>query len=139
MFYPKNTNFTFGIDLDLITLIFKPDLDIMKMYLHIKNEVLSSMHSKVISQKHYILYFWPWPCAHNCYWNMAYIIWRYTCIWDIKLLDQKIYNLTFEFDVDLNNIYNIDIHTWPRYYEDILHTKNEVSSVRQLKVISQKH
>ena len=38
------------LDLDPMTLILKLDLDIIKMYLHTKNEVSSSRHSKVIAR-----------------------------------------------------------------------------------------
>ena len=38
---------TFDLDLDPITLIFKLDLDMVKMYLHTKNEVPSYSSSKV--------------------------------------------------------------------------------------------
>ena len=43
MFYP------FDLDLDPMTLVLKLDLDMVKMYLHTKNEVHSYSGSKVIA------------------------------------------------------------------------------------------
>ena len=41
--------YSFDLDLGLMTLILKPDLDMVKMYLHTKNEVASYSSSKVIA------------------------------------------------------------------------------------------
>ena len=41
--------YSFDLDLDPIVLILKPDLDMIKMYLHTKNEVPSYSSSKVIA------------------------------------------------------------------------------------------
>ena len=50
-FYTKNNkNLTFDLGHDPMTLISKHGLDIMKIYLHAKNEVPSLGNSKVISQ-----------------------------------------------------------------------------------------
>ena len=42
------TFYSFDLDLDLITLVLKPDLDIVKMYVCTENEVPSLSSSKVI-------------------------------------------------------------------------------------------
>ena len=49
--HTKNHSFQpYDIDLDPMTFIFELDLDIMKMYLHTKNEVPRSRHSNVRTQ-----------------------------------------------------------------------------------------
>ena len=40
---------SFDLDLNPMTLVLKPDLDMVKMYLHTKNEVPSYSGSKVIA------------------------------------------------------------------------------------------
>ena len=42
--------YSFDLDLDPMTLVLKLDLDIVKIYLHTKNEVLSYNGSKVIAR-----------------------------------------------------------------------------------------
>ena len=42
--------FEYDLDLDPMTLILKLDLDMVKMYLHAKNEVFMSRGSKVIAR-----------------------------------------------------------------------------------------
>ena len=41
--------YSIDLDLDPMTLVFKLDLDMVKMYLHTKNEVSSYSGSKVIA------------------------------------------------------------------------------------------
>ena len=41
--------YSFDLDLDRMTLVLKLDLDMVKMYLHTKNEVPSYSSSKVIA------------------------------------------------------------------------------------------
>ena len=41
--------YSFDLDLDQMTLVLKLDLDMVKMYLHTKNEVPSYISSKVIA------------------------------------------------------------------------------------------
>ena len=45
----KTNFFSYDLDLDPMTLILKLDLDMVKMYLHTKNEVSMLRHSKVIA------------------------------------------------------------------------------------------
>ena len=46
----NNEFYNSDLDLYLMTLVLKPNLDIVKMYHHTKNEVSMSRHSKVIAQ-----------------------------------------------------------------------------------------
>ena len=47
--WPSHNFFSYNLDLELMTLILKFDLDMVKMYLHIKNEVYMSRCSTVIA------------------------------------------------------------------------------------------
>ena len=46
----NNKFYKSDLDCDLMTLVLKFDLDVVKMYLHSKNEVSISRHSKVVDQ-----------------------------------------------------------------------------------------
>ena len=51
--YPNRQNSSFyhsGLDLDPMTLVIKPDLDMVKMDQHTKNKVSMSRHSEVIAE-----------------------------------------------------------------------------------------
>ena len=45
----KYVSFLYDLDLDPLTLIFKPDKDMVRMYLYSKNEVPNFSSSKVIA------------------------------------------------------------------------------------------